>query len=104
MINVFDGDMSIYDKVMFYILLLFALMTNVSTGVTTVCIVLGLMVMLTQKIRTKRLPDCDASMLKAIALFSAVWLFVAFFSSDLETSLGAWFAMLYMLRQRNSFF
>ena len=95
MINVFDGDMSIYDKVMFYILLLFALMTNVSTGVTTVCIVLGLMVMLTQKIRTKRLPDCDASMLKAISLFSAVWLFVAFFSSDLETSLGAWFAMLY---------
>ena len=48
--------MNIYEKLMYGLMIIFALATNISTGITSVCIVISVLIMMVQYIKTKKLP------------------------------------------------
>lgn len=90
-----DKSLSVYDKIMFIILLLFALMSNISTAVTTICLVAGIVIICVQKYKTQKLPVVDKTILKVVSGFCGIWLILSFFSQDFNVSIGAWGAMVY---------
>ena len=48
--------MNICNQLMFFIMMIFALASNISTGITSVCIVISAIIMMIQYIKTKKLP------------------------------------------------
>lgn len=45
--------MNIYEKLMYGVMIIFALASNVSTGITSACIVISAIIMMIQYIKTK---------------------------------------------------
>ena len=90
-----NSNDSIFEKLMIYTLVLFALMSNVSSGITTGCLILGLLILLVQYIKNRRLPNCDLGILKAVGIYSLIWFILCFFSLDQSISFKAWLATFY---------
>ena len=51
-----ENFMNIYETLMYGVMIIFALASNVSTGITSACIVISAIIMMIQYIKTKKLP------------------------------------------------
>ena len=63
------------DRIMYFLLILFALASNISTGVTSFVIVLGIILSLIKLIIQKEKIIFDKNLFKMIILFSIIYLF-----------------------------
>jgi len=83
-----DVFILICDKFMYYNLVIFALASNISTGITSVCIVLAVLIMLVQKIKMGQVPNFDKQMLKILAIYILLQIVIAVFSINPAESFG----------------
>ncbi len=84
-----------WDKYMFYIMMMLALATNISTALASTAIVLGLILMLVQYIVTRKLPVTDKGFLKVIGMYVLLQCIIAAASYDPKLSFGEVFAEAY---------
>lgn len=83
------------DKLMYYLLLLFALATNVSTGVTSAIIVIGILLTMIKFCIKKEKIYIDKGLIIAILVFTVLEVIVALFSIDPVRSLKETFSTFY---------
>lgn len=80
-----------YAQMMNANLIVFALFSNISTAITSICIVLGALIMLVQFIKTGNIPRPDKKITSIVAIFLLIWFVLCFFSQDILVSLkGLW--------------
>ena len=77
-----------YAQMMNANLIVFALFSNISTAITSICIVLGALIMLVQFIKTGNIPRPDKKITSIVAIFLLIWFVLCFFSQDILVSLN----------------
>ena len=98
-----------WDTGMYWVLLLLAVASNLSTGATSFAIGIGALLMIVQSIKTRQLPKIDKGLGKVILLYLLLWCIVAAHSAEPARSFGdVWatayrflplfFAMIYIRR------
>lgn len=87
--------MGIWNQLMYIVMMLFALTSNFSIAATSICIVLGALVMVTQKMVTGSLPDMDKGLVKAVGLFCVLQLIAAAMSANPNDRLGEMWGVIY---------
>lgn len=98
---------NMWEKVMFVLLVIYALATNVSVGVTSVCTVLMAMTVIVQKVKTGNIPSMDASLKKVFLIYFLLQMVIAVFSwnpadsiheviSTMTRIIPVYFAMAYI--------
>ena len=87
MANLMEKRCDRLDRTAFYILVLFALVSNISTGATTVLSVLGILLVVLDSVRRRALPHLDRGLVRIILLFLAVWFFCNLFSREIAVSM-----------------
>lgn len=87
--------MSIYEKSMYIVMMLFAFVSNFSTGATSICIALAAVIILVQKIREGKFFFADKNIWKIVSIFLMVQLLIALFSVNVMESLGDVWATMY---------
>lgn len=80
---------------MYMVMMLFALTSNFSIAATSVCIVLGALVMLAQKISTGSLPDMDKGLVKMVGIYCILQIVAALLSANPGESLGEVWGIIY---------
>ena len=81
-----------YERVVFCLLLVYALATNLSVGVTSTCIVLMIVTTIVQKVKTKAIPCLDPGIKKIFLIYFAFQLLIAVFSWNPAVSLNEVFS------------
>ena len=89
--------MGIWNQLMYIVMMLFALTSNVSIAATSVCIVLGALVMIAQKVCTGSLPDMDKGLVKIVAVYCVLQVVAALMAPDPADSLGEVWGIIYRL-------
>ena len=87
--------MSIYEKSMYIVMVLFAFVSNFSTGATSVCIVLAAVIILVQKIKEGNVLFADKNIWKVVSVYLIMQLLIALFSVNILESLGDVWATMY---------
>lgn len=87
--------MNIWDRLMFGVMVLFALASNISTGITSVCIGLQVFIMVLQKIRTGHLPSFDKKLSYIIIIYVVLQFVIAIFSVHPDESFSDVLATIY---------
>lgn len=90
-----DKSSNIYDNLLFGITVLFALATNLSTGVTSTCIVLSTLVFIAKCVRLHAWPRFDLGICKAIGMYLFMFGITTVASQDFENSMHDFFATAY---------
>ena len=73
---------------MYIVMMLFALTSNVSIAATSVCIVLGALVRIAQKVCLGSLPDMDKGLVKIVAVYCVLQVVAAVMAPKAADSLG----------------
>lgn len=89
--------LGIWNQLMYIVMMLFALTSNVSIAATSVCIVLGALVMIAQKVCTGSLPDMDKGLVKIVAVYCVLQVVAALMAPDPADSLGEVWGIIYRL-------
>ncbi|MDD3115432.1 MAG: hypothetical protein PHQ44_06835 [Anaerovibrio sp.] len=89
--------MGIWNELMYIVMMLFALTSNFSIAATSVCIVLGVLVMLAQKICTGSLPDMDKGLVKMVGIYCVLQVLAALTSANPGETLGELWGTIYRL-------
>lgn len=89
--------MGIWNQLMYIVMMLFALTSNVSIAATSVCIVLGALVVLAQKLCTGSLPDMDKGLVKVVGLYCIMQVIAALVAPDPGERLGEVWGIIYRL-------
>lgn len=89
--------MGIWNQLMYIVMMLFALTSNVSIAATSVCIVLGAIVVLAQKLCTGSLPDMDKGLVKIVAVYCVMQVAAALLAPNPEERLGEVWGIIYRL-------
>lgn len=84
-----------YETLMYYNIVLFAIATNVSTGIASTCIVFSVIIMMVQKWKTGRLPDVDMSIVKILGIYAFLQCIIAGLSINPVESFGDVWATMY---------
>lgn len=87
--------MTTYEKMMYYVLVIFALASNISTGVTSTCIVLAGLLVLAQRIKTGCWPFFDKQLAKILLAYGIMQCIIAAFSLNPAVSFGDVWATMY---------
>lgn len=89
--------MGIWNQLMYIVMMLFALTSNVSIAATSVCIVLGALVVLAQKLCTGSLPDMDKGLVKVVGLYCIMQVIAALVAPNPGERLGEVWGIIYRL-------
>ena len=89
--------MGIWNQLMYIVMMLFALTSNFSIAATSVCIVLGAVVMIAQKVCTGSLPDMDKGLVKIVAFYCVLQVVAALTAPNPAASLGEVWGIIYRL-------
>lgn len=84
-----------YETLMYYNMILFAIATNVSTALSSVCIVFSVMIMLVQKWKTGNLPAMDMQILKVLSIYAFLQCIVAALSINPSESFNTVWSTMY---------
>ncbi|TYZ26890.1 O-antigen ligase family protein [Selenomonas caprae] len=86
-----------YYQYMYYIMVLFALASNIAPAATSVAIVLGSILVVYHRVTLKKWPEFDAGFLKAFGIYFLVWFVIALNSLDVVVSIKDVFATFYRI-------
>lgn len=89
--------MGIWNQLMYIVMMLFALTSNFSIAATSVCIVLGAVVVIAQKVCTGSLPDMDKGLVKIVAFYCVLQVVAAMIAPNPAESLGEVWGIIYRL-------
>lgn len=89
--------LGIWNQLMYIVMLLFALTSNLSIAATSVCIVLGALVMLAQKLCTGTLPKMDKGLIKIVLIYCVLQIPAALSAPNPTESLGEVWGTIYRL-------
>ena len=90
------GDKTyMHERIMLAIMILFALCSNISTGVTSCCIVLSIIVAIAAYIQKREMPRTDKSILKVVVGYGICQCIIAALSLDPMHSAGDVWATMY---------
>lgn len=89
--------MGIWNELMYIVMMLFALTSNVSIAATSVCIVLGALVVIAQKLMTGSLPDMDKGLIKVVGIYCVLQVVAALLAADPVDSLGEVWGTVYRI-------
>lgn len=89
--------MGIWNELMYIVMMVFALTSNFSIAATSVCIVLGALVMIAQKICTGSLPDMDKGLVKVVGIYCILQVVAALAAPNPGESLSEVWGTVYRL-------
>ena len=69
-----------YEQIIFGLLLVYALATNLSVGITSTCVVIMIAITLVQKVKTGAIPCLEPGIKKVLLIYFAFQLIIAIFS------------------------
>lgn len=75
-----------YEQVIFGLLLVYALATNLSVGITSTCIVLMIATTVLQKVKTKAIPCLEPGIKRVFLIYFFFQLIIALFSWNTSVS------------------
>lgn len=84
-----------WDKGMYWVLLLLAFASNLSTGATSCALGVGALLMIIQGIKTRQLPKIDKGLGRVILMYLLLWCIVAAHSTEPLKSFGDVWATTY---------
>ncbi len=87
--------MNIYEKLMYGVMIIFALASNISTGITSVCIVISVLIMTIQYIKTRKLPLQLNTFGGVLLLYGGLQCIIAALSVNPVASFGDVWATMY---------
>lgn len=87
--------MNVYEKLMYGLMIIFALASNISTGITSVCIVISVLIMMIQYIKTKKLPLQINAFGGVLLLYGGLQCIIAALSVNPAVSFGDVWATMY---------
>lgn len=87
--------MNIYEKLMYGVMIIFALASNVSTGITSACIVISAIIMMIQYIKTRKLPSQINIFGGVLLLYGGLQCIIAALSVNPAVSFGDVWATMY---------
>lgn len=87
--------MNIYEKLMYGLTIIFALASNVSTGITSACIVISAIIMMIQYIKTRKLPSQINIFGEVLLLYGGLQCIIAALSVNPAVSFGDVWATMY---------
>ena len=89
--------MGIWNELMYLVMMLFALTSNLSIAATSVCIVLGAILVIAQRICTGSLPDMDKGLVKIVAVYCVLQIVAALMAPDVPKSLEEVWGTVYRI-------
>jgi len=89
--------LGIWNELMYIVMMLFALTSNLSIAATSVCIVLGVLLMLVQRICTGKFPDMDRGLVKVVGIYCLLQVMATLLSGDFGGSLGNLWGSIYII-------
>lgn len=89
--------MGIWNELMYLVMMLFALTSNLSIAATSICLVLGAIVVVAQRICTGSLPDMDKGLVKMVALYCVLQVVAALMAPDVSESLEEVWGIVYRI-------
>lgn len=89
--------MGIWNELMYLVMMLFALTSNLSIAATSVCIVLGAILVIAQRICTGSLPDMDKGLVKMVGIYCVLQIVAALMAPDVPKSLEEVWGTVYRI-------
>lgn len=89
--------MGIWNELMYLVMMLFALTSNLSIAVTSVCIVLGVILVIAQRICTGSFPDMDKGLVKMVGIYCVLQIVAALMAPDVSKSLEEVWGTVYRI-------
>ena len=89
--------MGIWNELMYLVMMLFALTSNLSIAATSVCIVLGAILVIAQRICTDSLPDMDKGLIKMVGIYCVLQIVAALMAPDVPKSLEEVWGTVYRI-------
>ena len=89
--------MGIWNELMYLVMMLFALTSNLSIAATSVCIVLGAILVIAQRICTGNLPDMDKGLVKMVGIYCVLQIVAALMAPDIPKSLEEVWGTVYRI-------
>ena len=89
--------MGIWNELMYLVMMLFALTSNLSIAATSVCIVLGAILVIAQRICTGSLPDMDKGLIKMVGIYCVLQVVAALMAPNVSESLEEVWGTVYRI-------
>ena len=89
--------MGIWNELMYLVMMLFALTSNLSIAATSVCIVLGAILVIAQRICTGSLPDMDKGLIKMVGIYCVLQIVAALMAPNVSESLEEVWGTVYRI-------
>lgn len=89
--------MGIWNELMYLVMMLFALTSNLSIAATSVCIVLGAILVIAQRICTGSFPDMDKGLVKMVGIYCVLQIVAALMAPDVSKSLEEVWGTVYRI-------
>ena len=89
--------MGIWNELMYLVMMLFALTSNLSIAATSVCIVLGAILVIAQRICTGSLPVMDKGLVKMVGIYCVLQIVAALMAPDVPKSLEEVWGTVYRI-------
>ena len=89
--------MGIWNELMYLVMMLFALTSNLSIAATSVCIVLGAILVIAQRICTGSLPDMYKGLVKMVGIYCVLQIVAALMAPDVPKSLEEVWGTVYRI-------
>ena len=89
--------MGIWNELMYLVMMLFALTSNLSIAATSVCIVLGAILVIAQRICTSSLPDMDKGLIKMVGIYCVLQVVAALMAPNVSESLEEVWGTVYRI-------
>lgn len=89
--------MGIWNELMYLVMMLFALTSNLSIAATSVCIVLGAILVIAQRICTGSLPYMDKGLVKMVGIYCVLQIVAALMAPDVPKSLEEVWGTVYRI-------
>ena len=89
--------MGIWNELMYLVMMLFALTSNLSIAATSVCIVLGAILVIAQRICTGSLPDMDKGLVKMVGIYCVLQVVAALMAPNVSESLEEVWGTVYRI-------
>lgn len=89
--------MGIWNELMYVVMMLFALTSNLSIAATSVCIVLGLLLMIVQRICTGKFPAMDKGLVKVVGIYCLLQVMAALLSGESAGRVGDLWGSIYII-------
>ena len=89
--------MGIWNELMYLVMMLFALTSNLSIAATSICIVLGAILVIAQRICTGSLPDMDKGLVKMVGIYCVLQVVAALLTPNVSESLEEVWGIVYRI-------